>query len=191
VTDTLVIVEYDPAWPERFEAEAHRLRASLGGVALRIEHTGSTSVPGLGAKPIVDIQVSVAALEPRRAYRAPLEGLGYVFFETPEAAVYPFFHRPAGWPHLFHVHVCRAGGDEERRHLAFRDYLRDHSDAAGEYEAMKRSLAGRHLARDIASRSAYAEAKSAFIRPCEARAMAEGYPRERRPRPRRPPVPRR
>jgi GrpB-like predicted nucleotidyltransferase (UPF0157 family) len=178
VTETLVINDYDPEWPVRFAAEALRLRKALGDLIVRIEHTGSTSVPGLGAKPIVDIQVSVEKLEPRDDFRAALEGLGYVFFETPDDAVYPFFHTPAGWPHLYHVHVCEAGGEEERRHLAFRDYLRDHPEAASEYEALKRRLASRHLAEDFESRSAYSEAKSSFIRPCEARAMAEGYPRE-------------
>jgi GrpB-like predicted nucleotidyltransferase (UPF0157 family) len=179
VTETLVISDYDPEWPVHFEAEAARLREALGELALRIEHTGSTSVPGLGAKPIVDIQVSVQELEPREEFRAFLERLGYVFSETPDDATYPFFHKPAGWPHLFHVHLCEAGGEEERRHLAFRDYLRDHPEAASEYEALKRGLANRHLAEDFESRSAYSEAKSVFIRPCESRAMAKGYPRER------------
>ena len=66
------IVPYDPGWPAAFEAEAVRLRAALGALALRIDHNGSTSVPGLGAKPIIDIQVSVAALQPLSPYRLPL-----------------------------------------------------------------------------------------------------------------------
>jgi GrpB-like predicted nucleotidyltransferase (UPF0157 family) len=77
--ERVVIVPYDPAWPDRFRALAIPLRDALGSTALRIDHIGSTSVPGLAAKPIVDIQISVAAFEPFDAIRMPLEGLGYVY----------------------------------------------------------------------------------------------------------------
>ncbi len=75
----------------------------------------------------------------------------------------PFFHRPRDWPHTHHVHVVEAGGEEERRTLAFRDYLRAHPSAAREYEALKRRLAARHGGSDAESREAYAAAKSSFI----------------------------
>jgi GrpB-like predicted nucleotidyltransferase (UPF0157 family) len=77
-TTKIEIVPYDPAWPAAFEAEATRLRAALGGIALRIDHNGSTAGSGLGAKPIIDIQISVAALQPLSAYGAALEAIGYV-----------------------------------------------------------------------------------------------------------------
>ena len=97
------IVPYDPQWPVAFEAEAQRIRTALGGLVLRIDHHGSTSVPGLAAKPIIDIQVSVASLEPLRAFADPLEAIGYRHLPHPDDAVCPFFYRPSEWPHTHHV----------------------------------------------------------------------------------------
>jgi len=79
VSDEVMIVPYDAEWPILFARLGCALRAALGDVALRIDHIGSTSVPGLDAKPIIDVQVSVAAFEPLDAYRGPLESLGYEF----------------------------------------------------------------------------------------------------------------
>ena len=92
----IIIAPYDPAWPGSFAAEAVRIHKAFGEPALRIEHVGSTSVPGLAAKPVVDIQVSVRSLEQRDFYRTVLAELGYTHF--PLGAfdlVYPFFKRPA------------------------------------------------------------------------------------------------
>jgi GrpB-like predicted nucleotidyltransferase (UPF0157 family) len=159
----LQLAAYDPAWPVEFERERQRLRAALGPVALRIEHNGSTAVPGLAAKPVIDIQISVARLQPIESYAPALARLAYVHVPHADDAVCPFFHRPAEWPHTYHVHVVEAGREEERRTLAFRDYLREHADAAREYEALKRRLAEEFSGEDFASREAYAAAKSAFI----------------------------
>ena len=139
---TIEIVPYDPTWPTAFEAEAVRLRSALKALALRIDHHGSTAVPGLGAKPIIDIQVSVATLQPLSAYGAHLEVIGYVHVPHPDDSFCPFFHRPIYWPHSHHVHVVERGGCEERRTLAFRDYLRDYPDVSREYEVLKRTVAG-------------------------------------------------
>jgi GrpB-like predicted nucleotidyltransferase (UPF0157 family) len=157
------IVPYDPSWPAAFEAEAARLRNALGALALRIDHHGSTAVPGLAAKPIIDIQVSVADLQPLAAYGGPLERAGYVHVPHADDARCPFFHRPAAWPHTHHVHVVAAGGDEERRTLLFRDYLRAHEDEARAYESLKRDLAIRLGGADPESREAYARAKTEFV----------------------------
>jgi GrpB-like predicted nucleotidyltransferase (UPF0157 family) len=174
----LVIVRYDPAWPATFEAEALRIRGAMGDLARRIDHVGSTSVPDLAAKPVIDIQVSVPRLDPMDLYREPLHGIGYTHVPHSDDAVYPFFHRPAGWPHLYHIHVCEAGGTEERRHLALRDYLRDHPQAAREYAQLKRRLVPQFSAETFESRNAYSEAKSGFIAPLLANAIVEGYPRD-------------
>jgi len=157
------IVPYHPGWPAAFDAEAARLRAALGPLALRIDHNGSTAVPGLGAKPIIDIQVSVAALQPLSRYGVPLEALGYTHVPHPDDAFCPFFHRPGQWPHTHHVHLVERGGPEERRTLAFRDYLREHPATAREYEALKRALAAPLTASDPESRERYARAKTEFI----------------------------
>ena len=173
----LQIVSYDPEWPRLFLAERDRIAAVLGTLARRIDHHGSTSVPGLAAKPIVDIQVSVERLHPIETYAPRLAQLGYTHVPHPDDAFCPFFHRPAGWPHTHHVHVVQAGGHEERRTLAFRDYLREHGDTAREYADLKRRLAPRYSAGRFASQQAYADAKTAFVTQVTARALSEGYPR--------------
>ena len=160
---TIAIVPYDPAWPLDFARERDRLQADLGELALRIEHHGSTAVRGLAAKPVIDIQISVARLQPLSAYAAALARLGYVHAASADDDRCPFFHRPASWPHTPPVHVVAAGGDEEQRTLAFRDYLRAHPDAAREYEALKRALAETFGGADAAGREAYANAKSDFV----------------------------
>jgi GrpB-like predicted nucleotidyltransferase (UPF0157 family) len=157
------IAPYDPSWPAMFEAEAVRLHHVLGPLALRIDHHGSTAVPGLAAKPVIDIQISVATLRPLESYGRPLESLGYLHVPHPDDAVCPFFHRPSQWPHSHHVHVVEAGGEEERRTLRFRDYLREHRRAAHEYEQLKRQLMIEINPRDAAARETYAERKSAFV----------------------------
>jgi GrpB-like predicted nucleotidyltransferase (UPF0157 family) len=179
VHDTqLEVAPYDPDWPAAFDAEAIRLGAALGTMALRIDHNGSTSIPGLAAKPIIDIQVSVRALQPIAAYGEPLRAIGYVHVPHPDDSFCPFFHRPRQWPHTHHVHVVEAGGAEERRTLAFRDYLRDHPAAALEYECLKQNLARQLAATTHESREKYAGAKTDFIERIVALALSGGYPRE-------------
>jgi GrpB-like predicted nucleotidyltransferase (UPF0157 family) len=170
------IVPYDSDWPRQFDVERERIAAALGSVALRIDHNGSTSVPGLAAKPIIDIQISVRRVQPMNDYSAVLVRLGYVHVPHPDDAFCPFFHRPGSWPHTHHVHVVQSGGEEEGRTLAFRDYLREHPSCARQYEELKRSLAAQHNAADFSSQQAYAEAKGAFIEDTIRRALAARYP---------------
>ena len=177
MSKTIEIVPYDLHWPRQFEVERQKIAVALGSVAMRIDHNGSTSVPGLAAKPIIDIQISVRRLQPMEDYSPGLVRLGYVHVAHPDDAFCPFFHRPSGWPHTHHVHVVQSGGEEERRTLAFRDYLRDHASFARQYEDLKRSLAAQHNAADFSSQQAYAEAKGAFIEDVIQRALAQGYPR--------------
>jgi GrpB-like predicted nucleotidyltransferase (UPF0157 family) len=171
------IVTYDPEWPAMFEAERGRIAAALGTLAIRIDHNGSTAVPGLAAKPVIDIQISVRRLHPIAEYAPRLVDLGYVHVQHPDDSFCPFFHRPLAWPHTHHVHVVESGGAEERRTLAFRDYLREHSETAREYEDRKRTLASRYSADDASSREAYAEAKASFVEAVTQRALADGHPR--------------
>lgn len=171
------IAPYDPGWVAAFELERDRVAAALGSLARRIDHHGSTAVPGLAAKPIIDIQLSVDDLKPLEAYARPLIALGYTHLPHPDDAVCPFFYRPQDWPHSHHVHVVQFGGDEERRTLAFRDYLRDHGNVARDYADLKRRLALRFSADDPSSREAYAEAKTEFIERVVRLALESGYPR--------------
>ncbi|MBP8261145.1 MAG: GrpB family protein [Verrucomicrobia bacterium] len=175
---TIVIVPYNPEWPKAFWAERQRIKAAFDSLALRIDHVGSTSVPGLAAKPIIDIQVSVRRLQPIEAYSAPLQRLGYVHVPHPnDDAICPFFHTPAAWPHTHHVHVVESGGAEERRIRAFRDYLLEHKEAARQYEELKRRLAETFSAAGFSSQQEYAEAKTDFVSRLTEHAMAEGFPR--------------
>lgn len=178
MSEHLRVLRYDPRWPVEFEAERGRIACRFGDLALRIEHNGSTSVPGLAAKPVIDIQISVAQLHPIAAYGSLLEELGYVHLPHPDDAFCPFFHRPRDWPHTHHVHVVLSGGDEERRTLAFRDYLRDDDSLAREYEALKLGLAPRFSAAEHSSRQAYADAKGEFIDHVTRLALARGYPKD-------------
>ena len=161
----IVLAEYDPEWVQQFEDEARRLQEALGDVALRIEHIGSTSVPGLAAKPVIDIQVSVSDVHETDAYRVPLESIGYTYATVP----FPYFHRPEGWPHSHHVHVREAGCRDERRTIAFRDWLREHPDDRASYEELKRLLASDADAATAEGRYRYSEAKTEFIRDIEQR----------------------
>ena len=135
---------------------------------VRLEHIGSTAVPGLAAKPIIDLQLSVASMDPRSPYLGPLERLGYLFVPNPESPDYHLFAKPPRRPRSHHVHVCRIGSRHEFRHLAVRDYLRAHGEEAARYAALKGELAQRYP-RD---RLTYIEGKDRYIGDLEARAVA-------------------
>jgi putative glutamine amidotransferase len=162
------LVDPDPSWPEAFERESARVAQALGDAALRIEHVGSTSVPGLAAKPVIDIQVSVASLTPRSAVVQPLVAIGYTHAIDPIETEHEFLSKEENGGRSVHVHLCEAGGGWERRHLAFRDWLRTHPEDASAYQALKRELAARHP-RDIQT---YVDGKTAFITSIEQRAVS-------------------
>ena len=165
----VVIADYDPEWPVLFDAERRRLEEGLGDVAVRVEHVGSTAVPGLAAKPVIDIQVSVRSFEPFDAYARPLADLGYLFRTSDDDdPAHRFFKLEQNGVRRFHIHVCEAGGEWERRHLAFREHLRRDTVAAREYEAVKRALAARFPHDSLA----YADAKTPYIRTVEQRIRA-------------------
>jgi GrpB-like predicted nucleotidyltransferase (UPF0157 family) len=151
------LVPSDPEWPRRFARWRDRIRAALGATALRAEHVGSTSVPGLAAKPVVDIQVSVADIADEARYAGQLESLGLQLGSRDD--VHRYFSPPPERPRELHLHLCQAGSGWEREHLLFRDYLRTHPAAAGRYLAGKQAAAATW--RD--DRWAYTEAKTDVI----------------------------
>jgi GrpB-like predicted nucleotidyltransferase (UPF0157 family) len=162
------IVDYDTDWPKKFEAHARRISDALGETPMRIEHIGSTSVPELAAKPIIDILVVVADSADESAYLPQLEAAGYVLrvrepawnehrmFRTPEKDV--------------HVHIYSACCQEIRRNLVFRDRLRRNPDDRSRYEQTKRELA----AKEWADMDAYADAKTELIEQIIASSRATG-----------------
>ena len=157
VGDPVLLYEYDESWPEQFRQLRDRLHASLGATARHIDHIGSTAVPGLLAKPVIDVQVSVVGLENEDAYRPRIEGLGYPLrYRSPERR---FFRPAADEPRTVHIHVREAGGREEQDNLLFVAYLRSHPERRDEYAALKRDLA-RWFAD---SRGDYLRGKAAFV----------------------------
>ncbi|MFT3866167.1 MAG: GrpB family protein [Solirubrobacterales bacterium] len=162
------IVDHDPAWATIAAAEIRRIEAAVGEAAVRVDHVGSTAVPGLAAKPIVDLQLAVSEVERRDLYVGPLAGIGYLFVPDPESPDFHFFAKPAARPRRFHVHVCAAGSEHERRHLALRDYLRAHPGEVERYAALKRAVASRHPG----DRLAYIDGKEDHVTALERRALA-------------------
>jgi GrpB-like predicted nucleotidyltransferase (UPF0157 family)/ribosomal protein S18 acetylase RimI-like enzyme len=154
------IVPYDPSWPEEFAAEAAALEAAVDSYATGgIHHVGSTAVPGLDAKPIIDILVGVEELEASRACFEPLTELGYVYapYRTEEMH---WFCKPHPSRRTHHLHLVPPNSERFRDELAFRDRLRTDPAVAVKYAALKHDLAER-FADD---REAYTEAKAEFIR---------------------------
>jgi GrpB-like predicted nucleotidyltransferase (UPF0157 family) len=151
------VTGYDPAWRGRFSVWRDRLTALLGPAATRIDHVGSTAVPGLAAKPVIDIQVSVSDVTDERSYLPLLESAGLILRlrETGHLFLWP----PNAEPRDVHVHVCASGSSWERNHLLFRDYLRAHPAVAAGYAAVKQDL----IARWHDDRKAYGEAKTGFV----------------------------
>jgi GrpB-like predicted nucleotidyltransferase (UPF0157 family) len=158
-SEPVEVVEYDPAWPERFAEERDRIAARLGPPALAIEHIGSTAVAGLPAKPIIDIMVGVADIERSGQAVAALIDLGYDYAPEFESDIPERRYFYKGTPHTHHVHMVARASDFFDRHLAFRDHLRAHPEAAAEYSRLKRGLAARYRN----DRDAYTEGKRSFV----------------------------
>lgn len=151
------ISEYDPAWLVTFEGWRSRLAAALGRAATRIDHVGSTAVPGLAAKPVIDIMISVpdARDEPSFVPACLATGLILRMREEGHLLLWP----PAADPREVHVHVCHSGSDWSCDELLFRDYLVADSAVRDKYASLKRDL----IARWHNDRRAYTEAKTGFV----------------------------
>jgi GrpB-like predicted nucleotidyltransferase (UPF0157 family) len=161
------LAPYDPDWARLFEAERGEIRAILGPLALEIEHIGSTAVPGLPAKPVVDILVAVRRLDDAAFCIPPLQTLGYSFVDYPQNTDRRFFRK--GQPRTFHVHIVEQGGQSYHDHLAFRDALRQSPHLRQEYLEIKNDLARRFRY----DRAGYSGAKTAFVQRVLADAHSE------------------
>src|SRR5437588_5016760 len=151
------LLDYDPDWPKKFETHARVIAGALGGSALRVEHIGSTSVPGLAAKPIIDILVIIPDSANESAYLLRLEAAGYALrVREPDWNEHRMFRTPEK---DVHIHIYSAGCLEIERTLAFRDRLRRNIDDRRRYEQTKRELA----AKEWSDMNAYAEAKTEVI----------------------------
>ena len=149
--------EPDPSWPDAAAEWADRIQSAITPTIATVEHVGSTAVPGLEAKPVLDLQVAVPDITDEADYRPGLESLGLVLRQR--ASDNRFFRPPAGEPRTVHVHVCGSGSAWERDHLHFRDRLRADPTLAASYAALKRGLA----AQVGHERFAYNNGKAQFI----------------------------
>jgi GrpB-like predicted nucleotidyltransferase (UPF0157 family) len=162
------IVAYDTDWPKKFETHARLIAGALGGSALRIEHIGSTSVPGLAAKPIIDILVVVTDSAYESAYLPLLEAAGYALrVREPDWNEHRMLRTPEK---DVHIHIYSAGCPEIERNLTFRDRLRRNRDDRSRYEQTKRELA----AKEWPDMNAYADAKTEVIESIIAASQAAG-----------------
>jgi len=170
LTGPITFVEYDPGWPALFEREEARIRTILGDRVVRLEHTGSTSVPGLAAKPVIDVTMTVADVLDEPAYAADLEVAGYrVVIREQEPDWYD--HRVFKGPDTnINLHVFSAGCREMDRMVGFRDWLRTHDDDRLLYETTKREL----LKRQWTYVQNYADAKGDVVEEIAARAGIGG-----------------
>jgi GrpB-like predicted nucleotidyltransferase (UPF0157 family) len=151
------LVEYDARWPALFAAEQQRIHGQCGSLALRLEHVGGTSIPGMCAKPVLDIAVGRFRDTSIQDCIAALHRAGYEHRDERGVPGRHYFRR--GEPRAYHVHLVEEGGPLWRDYLAFRDYLREHGEAAGQFADLKRVLAAR-FAQD---REAYMNTKSAHV----------------------------
>lgn len=165
-----MIVSWRAEWAERFAEQRDLLLALFAPGEAVVEHVGSTSVPGLAAKPIVDLMLGVPRLADVEARIPALEEAGWEYVPEHEAVLPDrrFFARPVTRPRTHHLHAVELASAFWRDHLAFRDYLRAHPGEAAAYAALKRELAAR-FGRD---REGYTEAKTSFVREALARAGA-------------------
>jgi GrpB-like predicted nucleotidyltransferase (UPF0157 family) len=156
--ESVIVVDYDPKWPELFGVLRVRIAKALGDLAAAIEHVGSTAVPGLAAKPVVDIDVLLSSTGRLREVVERLAPLGYAHEGNLGVAGREAFTQPADQP-VHHLYVCASDSVEFLRHIAFRDYLRTHRESAKIYGELKRRLAleyGRDRAR-------YGAGKDGFV----------------------------
>jgi GrpB-like predicted nucleotidyltransferase (UPF0157 family) len=162
------LLDYDTDWPKKFETHAGRIIEALGDSALRIEHIGSTSVPGLAAKPIIDILVVVQDSADESAYLHQLEAAGYrLRVREPDWNAHRMFRTPE---RDVHVHIYSEGCPEIERYLIFRERLRRNIEDRNRYECRKRELAEK----EWPDMNDYAEAKTEVIESIIASAQAEG-----------------
>lgn len=157
----IVVVAYDPQWPVQFEQEKERIRAAFPNRVLTIEHIGSTAVPGLAAKPVIDIAVGIPRLAEAETYLPGLIELGYLYEPCLEET-FPerrFLWKGTPLVHTYHVHLAEVDHPILVRPKLFRDYLRQHAEAKAAYTTLKMDLAVR-CGQDI---DAYVAGKTALI----------------------------
>lgn len=166
------LVEYNPEWPRLYLVEEARILAAIGRWVSGIEHVGSTAIPGMAAKPILDILVGLRKLDDALCCIHRMEGLGYEYVPEyeKELPMRRYFRKGPKGSRTHHVHMVEKGSDFWLEHVRFRDFLRDHPDDARRYEQLKRELATRFEN----DRDAYSSSKTGFIKSILGKAAEAG-----------------
>ena len=167
MTRKVEVVPYHPDWPKKFTAEANQLKAVFASELLSIHHFGSTSIPGISAKPIIDILLIVRNIEAVDALAPRLNALGYHGVGEYGIPGRRFFYKGTNEIRSHHLHVYESGNPHILRHLVFRDYMRCHPISARDYARLKEELAGEYP-EDI---DRYIAGKNAFVREHEKKAL--------------------
>jgi GrpB-like predicted nucleotidyltransferase (UPF0157 family) len=163
-----VLVEYDPRWPVLYREEEARILDAIGHRLIAIEHVGSTSVPGLAAKPIIDIMAAIDSLDTAQEFIVPLHGLGYEYVPEYEDVLPErrYFRKGPEGARTHHLHMVELESHFWTRHILFRDFLRAHPEEASLYAQLKRGLAAQYGA----DRLGYQDAKGPYITSVEEKA---------------------
>ncbi len=166
----VIVVDYDPEWPILFEEEKLRVLNALGPVVLAVEHVGSTAVPGLGSKPIIDMMAGVRGPDDAEQCIPLLRNIGYTSL-TPVPEDPDRYYCCGKSPHSvgYHLHLVKFKSHDWERHLLFRNYLRTHPETAKQCYELKKNLAAKYGS----DRGSYTEAKTTFIESIVARAASD------------------
>ena len=158
----VVVVDYDPEWVRMYEEERTRIVALIGNYLEEIQHVGSTSIPGLAAKPVIDILAIVPDISIAEHCVKPLEHLDYAYFGENGIPGRRYFRKPSDirfHQHTHHIHMMEQRHEQVHKMLTFRDYLRTHPEAVKEYQDLKKELATKYSG----DRAAYTDAKEPFV----------------------------
>lgn len=159
----IVVVDYDPEWVHMYEEERTRIVSLIGAYLEEIHHVGSTSIPGLAAKPIIDIFAIVSDIRVVEHCVKPLESLDYAYLREHGIPGRHYFRKPSDTrfhQHTHHIHMSERGLEQIYAMLTFRDYLRKHPEAVQAYQDLKKELAAKYSG----DRDAYTDAKEPFVR---------------------------
>lgn len=173
-TGQVIIVDYDPLWPQMYEEERARISDAIGEYLIDIQHVGSTSIPGLSAKPILDIMPVIRSIALVPQCVEPLAALDHAYFGENGIPGRHYFRKPAditSQPQKVHLHVLEKGHDQWAMMLLFREYLRMHPESAQQYDTLKRELAAQYGS----DRAGYTDAKEAFVKSIIRSAVIEAF----------------
>ncbi|CAM3740741.1 GrpB family protein [Mesobacillus zeae] len=166
----VILIDYNPDWPRKYEEEKNRILEVTGKEIMAIAHIGSTSIKGLAAKPIIDIMAGIKKLKDFEALIQPLDKIGYQYIPKAEFKERKFFRKGLWGRGTCHLHICEIDSNEWKEKLFFRDFLRLHPESVEEYSTFKKELAAKFQF----DRARYTEEKGPFVRAIIDKALMNG-----------------